>query len=291
MITKGIVEKIIDTYTAKVRLPVYDGMPIGTISVPTDDLSSATVCTISGAQPNLRVGDVVFVGFEDNDRGKPVILGCLYSPESENSVADLTVSSLNVLVDTNLSEDTHIGDVTPQEISNLRFSKDNLQVQIDNLANSISTSGAGTITEIQRNGVTIATEGVANILVPTKLTDLLNDGSFVQDANYVHTDNNFTDALKEKLEDLEPSGEPNVIEIIKINSVALPVDTSDKSVNIPIATTSALGVVLSSTGENMISVDGSDGTMEINSLNCNKLVQTEGDELLLECGNRNGGWS
>ena len=47
MITKGIVEKIIDTYTAKVRLPVYDGMPIGTISVPTDDLSSATVCTIS----------------------------------------------------------------------------------------------------------------------------------------------------------------------------------------------------------------------------------------------------
>ena len=233
----------------------------------------------------------ISVGFEDNDRGKPIILGCLYSPESETSVTDLTVSSLNVLVNTHLAEDTHIGDVTPQEISNLRFSKDNIQVQIDNLANSISTSGAGTITEIQRNGVTIATEGVANILVPTKLTDLLNDGSFVQDANYVHTDNNFTDALKEKLEDLEPSGEPNVIEIIKINSVALPVDTLDKSVNIPIATTSALGVVLSSTGENMISVDGSDGTMEINSLNCNKLVQTEGDELLLECGNRNGGWS
>ena len=39
--------------------------------------------------------------------------------------------------------------------------------------------------------------------IPTKLTDLTNDGNFVQDANYVHTDNNYTTAEKTKLAGLE----------------------------------------------------------------------------------------
>lgn len=292
MVTKGIIEKIVDTYTAKVRLPLYDGVPIGTISVPTDDLSDATTCTIAGAQPNLQVGDVVFVGFEDNDRGKPVILGCLYSPESSNSKADLSLNSLEVLINASLPEETNIGSVTSDEIKNLLYSKDNIQVQLDNLANMISASGSGTITEIQRNGVTIATEGVANIIVPTKLTDLQNDGDFVQDSSYVHTDNNFTTYLRDKLiEIITTGGEPNVIEVVKVNGTPLIVDTSDKSVNIPIASASTPGVVLSSTDENMVSVNSSRGVMEVNSLNCNKLTQTEGDELILDCGNRNGGWS
>lgn len=36
--------------------------------------------------------------------------------------------------------------------------------------------------------------------MPKKLTDLENDGHFVQDENYVHTDNNLTDELKEHIE-------------------------------------------------------------------------------------------
>ena len=37
-----------------------------------------------------------------------------------------------------------------------------------------------------------------NIVVPVNLTELTNDGYFVQDEYYVHTDNNFTDILKDK---------------------------------------------------------------------------------------------
>ena len=39
--------------------------------------------------------------------------------------------------------------------------------------------------------------------IPTKLSQLNNDGNFVQDENYVHTDNNYTTEEKEKLAGLE----------------------------------------------------------------------------------------
>ncbi len=41
-----------------------------------------------------------------------------------------------------------------------------------------------------------------NINMPTKLTDLTNDAHFVQDENYIHTDNNFTNALKNNYDNL-----------------------------------------------------------------------------------------
>ena len=49
------------------------------------------------------------------------------------------------------------------------------------------------------------------------------------------------------------------------------------------ATIEALGVVLSSTAENKVAV-GVDGTMEVNSVNVNKLTQTEGELLILNGG-------
>ena len=57
----------------------------------------------------------------------------------------------------------------------------------------------------------------------------------------------------------------------------------DKSVDISVATGTVLGVVMSSTAENKVAV-GTDGTMEVNSLNINKLVQTDGDYLVLDGG-------
>ena len=45
--------------------------------------------------------------------------------------------------------------------------------------------------------------------IPTKLTDLDNDGNFVQDEDYTHTDNNYTDEEKEKLDGIEEGAEKN----------------------------------------------------------------------------------
>lgn len=46
--------------------------------------------------------------------------------------------------------------------------------------------------------------------IPTKTSDLTNDSDFVSDANYVHTDNNFTTALKDKLNGVATGAEVNV---------------------------------------------------------------------------------
>ena len=45
---------------------------------------------------------------------------------------------------------------------------------------------------------------------PTKLTDFTNDGNFVQDANYTHIDNNYTNDEKTKLAGIEAGAEENV---------------------------------------------------------------------------------
>lgn len=68
---------------------------------------------------------------------------------------------------------------------------------------------------------------------------------------------------------------------VKVNEV--PLLAADGSVNIGLATSSAAGVVKGSDAENKVKVDV-DGTMEVNSLNINKLVQNAEDVLVLDGG-------
>ena len=46
--------------------------------------------------------------------------------------------------------------------------------------------------------------------IPTATSDLTNDSDFVEDASYVHTDNNYTTAEKNKLERIAAGAEANV---------------------------------------------------------------------------------
>ena len=59
-----------------------------------------------------------------------------------------------------------------------------------------------------------ATSGDAKILnkpsIPTKTSDLTNDSNFAVDANYVHTDNNYTSTEKSKLSGIAAGAEVNV---------------------------------------------------------------------------------
>lgn len=50
----------------------------------------------------------------------------------------------------------------------------------------------------------------ADTSIPTKVSDLDNDSDFVEDASYVHTDNNFTATLKNKLDGIAAGAEVNV---------------------------------------------------------------------------------
>ena len=106
-------------------------------------------------------------------------------------------------------------------------------------------------------------------------------------ASYISAHRDSIDGLlsssaQTKLSGIAEGAQVNVLEGIKIAGAKLEVG-ADKHVNIPFATNDIIGVVLSSAAENKISV-GADGTMEVNSLNVNKLVQTEGETLILNGG-------
>lgn len=77
------------------------------------------------------------------------------------------------------------------------------------------------------------------------------------------------------------SARENVIEIIK--AAGKPLVIHEKSVDIPVAAKDSAGLVMGSELENHVSVDVG-GSMEVNSVNISKLVQTEGDTLILDGG-------
>lgn len=86
---------------------------------------------------------------------------------------------------------------------------------------------------------------------------------------------------KVKLDAIEEGAQENVIEAISTPDGDLTI--TNKKVAIPGATAQLLGLVKGSADENKIAV-ADDGTMEINSLNVNKLVQTAGDYLVVDGG-------
>lgn len=133
----------------------------------------------------------------------------------------------------------------------------------------------------------LAIDGSGNLSVTaisqdivTGLSDALADKVNVEAGKGLST-NDFTDDLMSKLEGIAAGAQVNVLEAVKVNGTALQI--SDKAVNIPIATAQALGVVMGSANENKVAV-GTDGTMEVNSVNVSKLVQTAGDTLILDGG-------
>lgn len=94
------------------------------------------------------------------------------------------------------------------------------------------------------------------------------------------TDRLFTAAEATKLAGIAEGAQVNVIESIKLNGTALSIDA--KAINIPLVTADTAGIVISSADENTISYANGIGT--VNSLNVNKLAQTEGDVLIIDGG-------
>lgn len=71
-------------------------------------------------------------------------------------------------------------------------------------------NGTGSVSDVLQNGVSVLDGDTAKVVVPTKTSDLTNDSNFVADANYVHTDANFTTTEKNKLAGIASGAEVNV---------------------------------------------------------------------------------
>lgn len=119
MLQKAIIEKKLDKYSMKVRIPVYNKVKSDPTATPTNELYTATIQTLPGCSPNYQEGDVVIVDFENDDPSFPIIIGLLYREHMPQGSTDITADSLVVNVNTNLSENTLIGEVTPESLKKL----------------------------------------------------------------------------------------------------------------------------------------------------------------------------
>lgn len=108
------------------------------------------------------------------------------------------------------------------------------------------------IETVKVNGTALSVvDKAVDVPVPTKLTDLTNDGNFVTDANYVHTDNNYTTNEKTKLSGIAEGAQVNVIEGVQVDGVDLVID-KNKKVNI---STSSLTGAIAETNANVERVE------------------------------------
>lgn len=80
--------------------------------------------------------------------------------------------------------------------------------KVSDLANDLDFVEGSSLASVALSGAYNDLTGKPSL--PTKTSDLTNDSNFVSDANYVHTDNNFTTALKNKLDGIAAGAEVNV---------------------------------------------------------------------------------
>lgn len=138
MITKAIVEKVIDNYNIRIRVPSLDRTYQSSVYTNNEDLNVALVCTLPGCDPNIKVGDVVFVSLEDTDDDRAVILGYLYRTKKTETLCDMLLSKLNVANVAVLPEDTTIGNVSSFELQQLSGIRGNVQLQITQLQEQVA---------------------------------------------------------------------------------------------------------------------------------------------------------
>lgn len=149
MIERGIVEKILDNKEILVRIPLLNKSANAPGATPTEELDPAVVCNMPNCSISVKVGDVVFVGFENNDYSKPIILGYLFSGSGNSSQLNIEADTLTVNSKVKLPADTSIGKVTSADIYNLFQSSDNLQQQINYLKEH---GAAGDFVEKKKSG-------------------------------------------------------------------------------------------------------------------------------------------
>lgn len=118
MIQKAIIESIIDDYSVKIRIPKYDKMY--TDGLTYNELSTGIICSIPGTNVKYSVNDVVLVGFENDELGKPVVLGLLYTDkESESTITVPQVSKALKQIESTLDDMNNT-----QQYTHIKYSND-----------------------------------------------------------------------------------------------------------------------------------------------------------------------
>ena len=156
-----------------------------------------------------KVDQIIAEGGEPNVIETVKVNGTALTPDAEKAVnIDLSGYAKTTDLPTKVSDLTNDGDGT----TGSKFATEAY----------VNTNG-GKIDKIKVNGTeqTITT------------SDLTNDSNFAVDASYVHTDNNYTTAEKNKLSGVASGAQVNKIESIKVNGTAQTITSKAVDITVP----------------------------------------------------------
>lgn len=142
-----------------------------TLTINYTDGTSTTTIPIRGDTPHLTIGEVT---------------------EGPNAIATITGTDANPIL-------------------NLTLPNANVPTKLSQLTDDIGVAGKANSADL----AAVATSGSYTDLenkpyIPVKTSDLNNDSNYAVDSNYVHTDNNYTTAEKNKLSGIAAGAEVNV---------------------------------------------------------------------------------
>ena len=206
--------------------------------------------TITLKGDDNSTSDVVIKEFSDEAKAK---LENIAAGAQVNVLEGVKVNGTKLTIDGEKLVDISVPTKLSQLTNDADYVTDANYVHTDNnyttaeknkLAGIAASADVNTIEQIKVNNSALTPDGnkIVNITVPTKLTDLTNDNNFVTDANYVHTDNNYTTAEKNKLAGLSNYDDTEIkqqiaqagkIDTIKVNGTAQPVVDKTVSLTIP----------------------------------------------------------
>lgn len=140
------------------------------------------------------------------------------SEVNQNAVTDNdTATRMQTATTVTVAEDTEITLQVVQNSGSAQTVSVGIEAVLIASYGEVPTGSTSSYTDLQNKpqieGVTlIGNKSFEDfgLVVPTKISDLTNDSDFVEDANYVHTDTNYTSAEKSKLAGIASGAEANV---------------------------------------------------------------------------------
>ena len=148
MITKGIIQSVISPHLVKVRIPLLNKIEGVEGATPNRELPASGVCTLPSVLIDPQPGDVVIVGFEEDDFSRPMVIGFL-SVSSPLSKINVGCDTLKADEEAVLPAFTSIGEITPDNINCLKNLKDNVNDTFDSFREQFSnvTKDVGDVTD------------------------------------------------------------------------------------------------------------------------------------------------
>lgn len=176
MLTKAYISDIINSNSIKIRMPLFNKIDGVNGATPKSELSIACVCSLPNFITAPQTGDIVIVGFEEDDTSKPVILGYLSKNTESNSMTDIKCNKLVAIDDVELNEHTTIGEVLPENIKCLKNLKANINTTFQQTGNAIeninksidkiktNVTGNTTLISENKSGIETINTNISNLI-------------------------------------------------------------------------------------------------------------------------------